>query len=91
MRLLTRCDAIRQPERFALVLQACEADARGRLGLEDRDYPQAERLAQALQAALSVSTAEIAAAAAQEGLQGPQIGARIEAARVAAVNTRLSA
>ena len=91
MRLLTRCDAIRQPERFGRVLQACEADARGRLGLEDRDYPQAQRLAQALQAALSVSTAEIAAAAAREGLQGPQIGERIEAARVAAVNARLSA
>ena len=91
MRLLTRCDAIRQPERFARVLQACEADARGRLGLEDRDYPQALRLAQALQAALSVSTAEIAATAAREGLQGPHIGKRIEAARVAAVNARLSA
>ncbi|MFM7026064.1 MAG: multifunctional CCA addition/repair protein, partial [Limnohabitans sp.] len=44
MRLLTRCDAIRQPERFALVLQACEADARGRLGSQDSDYPQARRL-----------------------------------------------
>ena len=91
MRLLTRCDAIRQPERFVRVLQACEADARGRLGLEDRAYPQAERLNQALQAALSVSTAEIAAYAAREGLQGVQIGARIEAARVTAVNARLSA
>jgi len=91
MRLLTRCDAIRQPERFARVLQACEADARGRLGFQDRDYPQAQRLAQALQAALGVSTAEIASAAAREGLQGPQIGERIEAARVAAVNVRLSA
>ena len=85
MRLLTRCDAVRQPERFALVLQACEADARGRLGLEDRPYPQAQRLAQALQATLAVPTAELAAAAAREGLKGPQIGERIEAARVAAM------
>ena len=89
MRLLTRCDAIRQSERFALVLQACEADARGRLGLEDRAYPQATRLAQALQAALGVVTADIAAAAAREGLQGLQIGERIEAARTKAISTVL--
>ena len=85
MRLLSRCDAIRQPDRFALMLQACEADARGRLGYEESDYPQARRLAMALQAALGVNTAEIAANAAHEGLQGPQIGERIEAARVAAI------
>jgi tRNA nucleotidyltransferase (CCA-adding enzyme) len=86
VRLLTRCDAIRQPERFARVLQACEADARGRLGLQDSNYPPARRLTLALQAALAVHTADIAAAAAREGLRGPQIGERIEAARVAAVN-----
>ena len=85
LRLLTRCDAIRQSERFALVLQACEADARGRLGHEATDYPQARRLGQALQAALAVPTADIAAAAAREGLQGAQIGERIEAARTAAI------
>ena len=85
MRLMTRCDAIRQSDRFALVLQACEADARGRLGREDSPYPQAQRLALALQAALGVVTADIAAAAAREGLKGPQVGERIEAARVAAV------
>jgi len=90
MRLLTRCDAIRQPERFARVLQACEADARGRLGVEDCDYPQAQQLALALQAALSVSTAEIAAAAAREGLQGSQIGERINAIRTAAIARTLA-
>ena len=91
MRLLTRCDALRQPERFALVLQACEADARGRLGSEDSAYPQAPRLAGALQAALGVATAEIAALAAREGLRGPQIGQRIEAARTAAIAAHLQA
>ena len=85
MRLLSRCDAIRQPERFTLVLQACEADARGRLGAQDSDYPQAQRLARALQAALGVATASLAADAAGEGLKGPQIGERIEAARTAAI------
>jgi tRNA nucleotidyltransferase (CCA-adding enzyme) len=89
MRLLGRCDAIRQPERFAAVLQACEADARGRLGFADSPYPQAERLMRALQAALSVQTADIAAQAAAEGLQGPEIGERIEAARTTAIAAQL--
>ncbi len=85
MRLLERCDAVRQAERFARVLQACECDARGRLGLADAAYPQAERLLLAQKAALSVETAPIAQAAAQEGLKGPQIGERITQARVQAI------
>ena len=89
MRLLTRCDAIRQSDRFALVLQACEADARGRLGQEDTDYPQAGRLSKALQAALGVVTADIAANAAKLGLQGAEIGQQIEAARTMAIATSL--
>lgn len=32
----------RQPENLPLVLLACEADARGRTGYEDRDYPQVD-------------------------------------------------
>eukprot|EP01031_Cornospumella_fuschlensis_P045808 gene45808-56066_t len=46
VRLLRRCDAWRAPQRFAELLLACECDARGRLGLEDRDYPQRARLQQ---------------------------------------------
>ena len=89
MRLLDRCDAIRQPERFARVLQACECDARGRLGLEKSAYPQAERLLKAQQAALSVETTPIAQAAAAQGLKGPQIGEQISKARVKAVAASL--
>jgi tRNA nucleotidyltransferase (CCA-adding enzyme) len=85
MRLLERCDAIRQPERFAMVLEACECDARGRLGFEETAYPQAARLQQAQKAALSVETAPIAQAAAAEGLKGAQIGAQIAKARVKAI------
>ncbi len=89
MRLLDRCDAIRQPERFVRVLQACECDARGRLGLEESAYPQAERLLKAQKAALSVETAPIAQAAAAQGLKGPQIGEQISKARVKAVAASL--
>ena len=89
MRLLERCDAIRQAERFALVLQACECDARGRLGFEDAAYPQAERLLRAQQAALAVETAPIAQAAAAQGLKGPEIGTQIAKARIQAVAASL--
>jgi tRNA nucleotidyltransferase (CCA-adding enzyme) len=85
LRLLERCDALRRPERFAHVLQACECDARGRLGFEEVAYPQAKRLADALQAALGVASEPIAQQAALEGLRGPAIGERIAKARVNAI------
>lgn len=47
---LEALDAFRRPERFAQFLLACEADARGRLGLEERDYPQAGWFAEYLEA-----------------------------------------
>jgi tRNA nucleotidyltransferase (CCA-adding enzyme) len=62
LRLLERCDALRRPGRFAEALLACECDARGRLGHAEDSYPQAARLHTALQAALAVATAPIAAA-----------------------------
>ena len=85
VRLLERCDAIRKPARFAQVLQACECDARGRLGFEEAAYPQAVRLQRALDAALQVATDVVAADAIAAGLTGPQIGARVHVARVHAV------
>jgi tRNA nucleotidyltransferase (CCA-adding enzyme) len=85
LRLLVRCDALRRPERFGQVLQACECDARGRLGWQERPYPQAERLQALLQAALSIDTAEVARQAQAEGLSGAQVGERIEAARADAL------
>ncbi|NBY05109.1 MAG: multifunctional CCA addition/repair protein [Betaproteobacteria bacterium] len=85
LRLLVRCDALRRPERFGQVLQACLCDARGRLGWHDRPYPQAERLLAMLQAALSIDTAEVARQAQAEGLSGAQVGKRIEAARIEAL------
>ncbi|MFK7865785.1 MAG: multifunctional CCA addition/repair protein [Pseudohongiellaceae bacterium] len=40
LKLLESLDAIRRPARFEKFLLACEADARGRTGLEKRPYPQ---------------------------------------------------
>ena len=89
LRLLVRCDALRRPERFLLALQACECDARGRLGKEDEAYAQGPRLALLLKAAQSVDSAAVSAQALQDGLKGPAIGARVDAARVAAIASAL--
>ncbi|KDP85094.1 2', 3'-cyclic nucleotide 2'-phosphodiesterase [Cupriavidus sp. SK-3] len=85
-RLLERCDALRKPARFAEALQACEADARGRLGFEDREYPQAARLLMALEAAASVDAGAVARECADNV---SLIRDRVHAARVAAVAARL--
>jgi tRNA nucleotidyltransferase (CCA-adding enzyme) len=84
--LLVAVAALRQPygslEEFLL---ACEADARGRAGLETRAYAQAEILRRAQRAALAVN-----AAAVQDGtLAGPRLGAAIHAARLAAITKAL--
>lgn len=89
LRLLVRCDALRRPERFLLALQACECDARGRLGKEDETYAQGPRLALLLKAAQSVDGAAVSAQALQEGLKGPAVGARMDAARLAAIAAAL--
>jgi tRNA nucleotidyltransferase (CCA-adding enzyme) len=79
--VLEAADALRRRDRFADFLLACEADARGRLGLEERPYPQARLLAAALAAAAAVD----AAALATRGLAGAALGAALRAARVAAI------
>jgi tRNA nucleotidyltransferase (CCA-adding enzyme) len=58
-----RADAFRRPERFAQALLACEADSRGRLGLENLPYPQRPYLQAARDAAAAVkpSSEDIAA------------------------------
>jgi tRNA nucleotidyltransferase (CCA-adding enzyme) len=81
--LFERTRAFQQPDRFAQFLLACEADARGRTGLEARDYPQPEYLKAALQAAAAVQAADIVAA----GFTGEAIGKELQKQRTAAVST----
>ena len=50
LELLESLDAMRQPERLERFLLACEADARGRTGFEDREYPQRDYLNAVLKA-----------------------------------------
>ena len=85
VRLLERCDALRRPDRFAELLLACECDARGRLGLEDKPYPQRTRLTEALRRVEAVDATAVAAAATARGASGPAIGQAIHDARVEAL------
>lgn len=74
-------DAIRQPQRFDLFLQACESDARGRAGLENSPVPEADRLRHALQAVMQVD----AGAVARQHQQPEAIKRAVYAARLAAL------
>jgi tRNA nucleotidyltransferase (CCA-adding enzyme) len=85
LKLLEQVDAFRRPERLDLVLRACECDARGRKGLEDRPYPQAERVRRAARAAAAVDAGAIAQATAD----GRQIKEAVRKARVEAIRSAL--
>ena len=60
LKVLEKTDAFRRPGRFERFLQTCEADARGRAGLEDRRYPQADYLRRAFAAASAIDAGTIA-------------------------------
>jgi tRNA nucleotidyltransferase (CCA-adding enzyme) len=86
LRLVLDVDGLRQPERFEEFLLACEADARGRRGLEDRQYPQSERLRTALRAARGVDAGALKA---DRQLDGEALGKALYEARLDAVKTAL--
>lgn len=81
LELLENLDALRRPVRLEQFILACEADARGRKGLEDRDYPQSATLREAREIVARVALSETARA----GLEGPQIAQRLRKARIAAL------
>ena len=81
LKTLEGCDALRRPERFADFLLACESDARGRKGLEARDYPQREFFAAARAAVAGV----VLTAEERAGLSGEQIGQELRKRRIAAI------
>ena len=81
LELLEHCDAFRRPTRFAEFLEACECDARGRLGFAEKPYPQRARVEQAFEIARAVSLTE----SEREGLDGAAIGERLRSKRLAAL------
>jgi len=80
LKVLDRTDAFRRPDRFELFLLACEADARGRAGLENRPYPQANYFRGAYATAAGIDAGAIAKAH-----DGQRIPAAIRRARKTAI------
>jgi tRNA nucleotidyltransferase (CCA-adding enzyme) len=81
LEFMERADAFRRPERFAQALLACEADSRGRTGLERKPYPQRDYLLAAREAAASIKpTPEDIA-----GHSGAQIAQRLHRRRAQAL------
>ena len=81
LKLLESTDACRRRERCEELLLACEADARGRTGLETQPYPQADFLRQAHAAAAAVALS----ASERQGLEGAAFGERLHEKRLAAL------
>jgi len=86
LKKLESMDAFRRPERFKKFLICCEADARGRTGFEDRDYPQANYFKKALDAANEIDTESLE----QQGLTGEAMGSAIKEARARAISEALT-
>jgi tRNA nucleotidyltransferase (CCA-adding enzyme) len=81
--LLENCDAFRRAERFAELLLACEADARGRTGRENAPYPQVGYLKQVLATAAAVTLSE----GERRGMEGAEIGEELRRRRLTAIAT----
>ena len=81
LELLQRFDVYRRPQRFEEFIAACEMDARGRLGLEERDYPQAAYLRGAADAARAVAVQPLV----EKGFTGQGLGEAIKRERLSAL------
>lgn len=80
-RLLERLDAFRQPEVLPVFIKACEADFRGRKGLQDRAYPQGEYLQNACRVVADIRARDLDL----EGVSGPEVGDLLRQARIKAI------
>ena len=84
--LLEHADALRRPQRFTQLLEACLCDHHGRLGWEDKPPPAPELFERALAAVRAVDAAAIARSCSAS----TQIAERLHQARVAAVKDVLA-
>ncbi|MBV4548851.1 multifunctional CCA addition/repair protein [Pseudomonas triticicola] len=81
LELLQSFDIYRRPQRFEEFIAACEMDARGREGLEQRSYPQADYLRGAAQAAREVAVQPLL----EQGFKGPELGEALKRERLKAL------
>ncbi|MGG2398282.1 multifunctional CCA addition/repair protein [Pseudomonas sp. SH1-B] len=81
LELLQRFDVFRRPQRFGEFVAACEMDARGRQGLEQRDYPQAAYLLGAAEVARQVAVKPLL----EKGFKGAELGEALTRERLNAL------
>lgn len=81
LELLQSFDIYRRPQRFEEFIAACEMDARGRKGFEERSYPQADYLRGAAAAARAVAVQPLL----EKGFKGPELGEAIKRERLRAL------
>ncbi|UVW34539.1 multifunctional CCA addition/repair protein [SAR92 clade bacterium H455] len=77
--LLKGVGALKSRDRLEDFILCCEADARGRTGFEDREYPSSAYLRAALDGISNVSVADLVEA----GLDGAEIGRQLHLRRTA--------
>ena len=73
LKLLKGLGALKPENRLEEFLLCCEADARGRTGFEDRDYPSSEYLRQARQVAMATNITDLV----ETGISGAEIGVQL--------------
>jgi tRNA nucleotidyltransferase (CCA-adding enzyme) len=81
LRMLEGLDGFRRPERIPGFFDACEADARGRLGAAREPSRQRQLLSACWQAAAAVRSQQFV----DRGLSGEAIGDALRTARIAAI------
>jgi tRNA nucleotidyltransferase (CCA-adding enzyme) len=86
VKILEHGDALRRPERFEQLLQACASDFHGRPGFEALPYPPQAVFNRAIAAVQAVDASAIA----REAGEPHKIAARLHEARVAAAKAALS-
>ena len=81
LELLQAFDVYRRPQRFEEFIAASEMDARGRHGLENRVYPQADYLRGAARAAREVAVQPLL----EKGFKGAELGEALKRERLKAL------
>lgn len=81
VKTLIQLDAFRKPDRFEKFLLASEADARGRPGYEDKDFPQSDFFRRSLLIASEIDIAHLRSL----GFENQKLADKINETRIAAV------
>ena len=79
--LLKGIGALKSTAKFEDFILCCMADARGRTGFEQRDYPPADYLRAALSQVMAVSIADLV----KSGIEGAEIGRQLNLRRIACI------